>query len=72
MLATAEEVRKFRGFSAEPRRGRDGRSTGGGSHLAAGRGKGHAGQDFETWRMYMRSLAQVGRLYFDCWRKVTV
>ena len=46
MLATAKEVRKLRRFSAEPRRGRNGGRTGRGSHLAAGRGKGHAGQGF--------------------------
>lgn len=49
MLATAKEVRKFRGFGAEPRRGRNGGWTGRGSHLAAGRGKGHAGQRFEAY-----------------------
>ena len=43
MLTTAKEVRKFSSFSAEPGRGRDGGSTGRGGHLAAGRGKGHAG-----------------------------
>ena len=69
MLATAKEVRKFRSFSAEPRRGRDGRSTGRGSHLAAGRGKGHAGQGFRGVCICARE-ARVGAFIFWLFRHI--
>lgn len=74
MLTTAKEVRKFRSFSAEPGRGRDGGSTGRGGHLAAGRGKGHAGHQVET-RAYVYALARsrFGAFILDVfatfWRK---